>query len=200
MIKHTLAIVSFVSFVAATALAATNPDTKAVSEGTGIGERVPGFTAQAIDLSGDKPKATRFDSHNTKQPTVYIFVGVTCPATNAYAERLKQLGETYGPKGVDFIYLYPNSNDTADAKRAFHKERHFPGRLIDDQGARLARLFKAERTSELFLTDKHGIVVYHGAVDDSREPSGVKQRYLATALDELLGGKHITTASSQVFA
>ena len=38
------------------------------------------------------------------------------------------------------------------------------------------------------------------APDDSREPGDVKQRYLATALDELLGGKPITTASSQVFA
>jgi thiol-disulfide isomerase/thioredoxin len=197
MIKHTLAIVSF---IAGTAVAVAHADTKAVPEGTGIGEHVPQFTAQVIDLSADPPKTADFDSHKTTRPSVYIFVGVTCPATNAYADRLKQLGDTYGAKGVDFIFIYPNNNDTAEAKRAFHKERQFPGRLIDDQGARLARLFKAERTSELFVTNKQGIVVYHGAIDDSREPSGVKQRYLATALDELLAGKPITTATSQVFA
>ena len=42
--------------------------------------------------------------------------------------------------------------------------------------------------------------MYHGAIDDARDPAAVKQRYLATALDELLAGKAITTASSQVFA
>ena len=72
--------------------------------------------------------------------------------------------------------------------------------LIDDQGAQLARLFNAQRTTEIFVVSKDGVIVYHGGIDDSRDPGAVKQRYLATALDQLLGGKPITTAESQVFA
>jgi thiol-disulfide isomerase/thioredoxin len=180
--------------------AAAAPDATAIPGGAELGKQVPEFTAQAATVSGDTVQTAQFDSHTTQRATAYIFVGTTCPATNAYADRFKQLEEHYGPKGVDFVYIYPNRNDTSDAKLAFQKEKKFSGRLIDDQGARLARLFKAQRTSELFLTDKQGIVVYHGAVDDSRDPNGVKQHYLADALDALLAAKPITVASSQVFA
>ena len=178
---------------AATAMA----DKTDVATGTEIGQRLPQFTAPAIDASG---KTLEFDSHKTTRPTIYIFVGTHCPATGAYAERLTDLEKSYAPKGDDFVYLYPNREDTQEAAAAFHKEKKFTGRLIYDQGAQLARLFKAQRTSELFLVNKDGVIVYHGAIDDSRDPSAVKEHYLAKALDELLAGKPITTASSQVFA
>ena len=181
-------------------VAAAAADDKAATTGTDIGQHLPQFTAPALNVSGPQPKTAEFDSSKTKRVTAYIFVGVTCPATNAYIDRFKQLEQQYGPKGVDFIYLYPNNNDTTDAKLAFHKQKGLTGRLIDDQGAKLARLFKAQRTSELFVTNAQGIVVYHGAVDDSRDPNGVKQRYLANALDALLQSKPIEVATTQVFA
>ncbi len=180
--------------------AVASPAKTEVQTGTGIGEHIPPFTARAMNLSGVKPQPSDFDSQKTSRITAYVFVGTTCPATNAYTDRFRQIEQAYGGKGVDFLYIYPNSNDTSETKLAFHKQQKLTGRLIDDQGATLARLFKAQRTSELFVADKQGIVVYHGAVDDSRDPNAVKQRYLATALDELLAGKPITTASSQVFA
>ena len=188
------------TLIAAASVAFAATDAKAPAEGTGIGDRVPAFTAPAIDLSGTQPKTADFDSHKTTRATAYVFVGCTCPATNAYAERLTQLEHTYAPKGVDFLFLYPNKNDTTEEKLAFHKQKQFTGRLIDDEGGKLAHLFKATRTSELFLTDKKGIVVYHGAIDDSRDPAQVKQRYLANALDEMIAGKPVTTSMSEVFA
>ncbi len=198
MTKNALALtLCTLLYAAATA---ASPDKTDVATGTGIGQRLPQFTAQIIDVSGAKPKTTEFDSRKTKQATVYIFVGTHCPATAAYAERLAQLEKTYKAKGIDFIDIYPNREDTSDAKLAFHAEKKFTARVIDDQGAKLARLFDAKRTTELFVVNKDGIIVYHGAVDDSRDPGDVKQHYLATALDELLAGKPITTASSDVFA
>jgi peroxiredoxin len=169
-----------------------------VATGTEIGQRLPQFTAPAIDVASGK--TVEFDSRKTTRPTIYIFVGTHCPATGAYAERLTELEKSYASKGVEFVYLYPNREDTQEAAVAFQKEKKFTGRLIHDQGAQLARLFKAQRTSELFLVNKDGVIVYHGAIDDSRDPGAVKQRYLASALDELLAGKPITTASSQVSA
>ena len=165
-----------------------------------IGQHVPAFTASAVDLTVDPPRTTTFDSSAAKRPTAYVFVGTTCPATNAYADRFKQIAQTYSAKGVDFVYLYPNRNDTPEAKRDFHKSKDLGGRMIDDQGGKLAQEFRAQRTSELFLADKTGKIVYHGALDDSRDPSAVKQHYLAEALDELLSGKQIAMPASQVFA
>jgi len=181
-------------------VAAAGADTDGVPTGTGIGQRIPRFTAQAVSVSGDTQQTEAFDSHTTTRLTTYVIAGTRCPATAAYAERLTRLERLYGPQGVDFVYIYPNRDDSREAKLGFHKEKRFTGRLIDDQGAPIARLLGAQRTSELLLVDKAGTIVYRGAVDDSREEAGVQKRYLQSALDELLGGKRITTASSQVFA
>jgi hypothetical protein len=118
-----------------------------------------------------------------------------------YQERFMRLAQAYGPKGVEFVYIYPNRNDSPEHEQAFHKEKNLGGRLIDDRGGRLAGLFKAEKTTEVFLADKKGAIVYHGAVDDSRnDDTAVQKRYVATALDELLAGKPVTITVSPVDA
>jgi thiol-disulfide isomerase/thioredoxin len=194
------ALALLISTFACAGAAFASPDKTDVTTGTGIGQRIPQFTAQATDFSAGKPKTVEVDSHKTTRPTIYIFIGTHCPATAAYAERLVQLEKTYGPKGVDFVYMYPNNEDTSGVQLTFHDEKKFTGRLIDDHGARLARLLNAQRTTELFLVNKDGVIVYHGAIDDSRDPGAVKERYLTTALDETLVGKPVTTTSSQVSA
>ena len=127
---------SAIACLSSVAIAANNPTP--VAEGTAIGEHIPQFTAETTSVTGATPKIAKLDSHKTKHVTAYVFVGSTCPATNAYADRFKALEHTYGTKGVDFIYLYPNGNDTHDVQLRFHKEKGLTGPLIDDHGARLA--------------------------------------------------------------
>ncbi|HUI27708.1 MAG TPA: redoxin family protein [Candidatus Kryptonia bacterium] len=198
--KNRIVLALFSAAAFATTVMAADSVPQLDPAAAGIGQKVPAFTAQAVDLTVDPPRTSTVDSSAAKRITAYIFVGVTCPATNAYAERFKQLAQTYSPKGVDFVYLYPNRNDTPEAKRDFHKSKQLGGRMIDDQGGKLAQEFRAQKTSELFLADKQGKIVYHGAADDSRDPNAVKQHYLADALDELLTGKQIAMPASQVFA
>ena len=197
--KTQTAIAALLTLVTAPLVSAAPPPA-APATGTEVGQHIPAFTAQVVDVSKNPPKTSDFDSAKQDHVTAYIFVGTTCPATAAYSDRFKELERAYGKKGVVFLYIYPNRNDSRDQKLAFHQQRQFAGRLIDDQDARLAHLFQAKRTSELFLTDEHGVIIYHGAVDDSRDPQAVKQHYLATALDEHIAGKPVTVASSDVFA
>lgn len=177
------------------AAAAATPTT-----GTAIGNRVPAFTAQALVPSDTAPRATVFDSHATKQVTVYLVVGTTCPATLAYVERLRELERTYAPKKVDFVYVYPNRIDSSDAKAAFHRDRKLEGRMIDDQGAAVARALGARQTAEAILVGKDGVILYRGGVDDSRDAAKVKVRHLAAALDEHLASKPVTVTTAPVFA
>jgi thiol-disulfide isomerase/thioredoxin len=162
--------------------------------------RIPPFTAEAIDFTGPQTKKVPFDSHANDHVTVYFVAGTTCSATKAYAERLQHLEREYRAKGVDFVYVYPNRDDTVEEKLAFHKQKQLGGRLVDDQGGRIARLLGAQRTSEVFVADKQGEVVFHGAVDDSRDPKSTGRAYLAPALDETLAGKPVSTPFSKVFA
>jgi len=156
--------------------------------GTAIGERIPRFT------SGD------FDSHATERPTAYLFLGNGCPATRAYADRIRALDGAYAGK-VDFVYLYPNKTDKAADKRAHHKALGVKGLFIDDEQARIAKLVGAARTTEVLVVDKHGTIVYRGAIDDSKDaPAKVRRRHVAVALDEILAGKKVTTPKTDVFA
>lgn len=134
-----------------------------------------------------------------RRPTAYVFLGTTCPATARYVDRLKALEQRYRGK-VDFLFVYPNRTDSPQAKAAFHKEKGFAGPMIDDQGGKLAKELGAQRTSEVVLVDRKGKVVYRGAIDDHRDSAQVKKTYLATAIDELLAGKPVTTSTSPVFA
>lgn len=165
-----------------------------------VGRRVPAFTAEVLDVSGEAPKPAPFDSATAKAVTVYMIVGVNCPASHAYAERISQLQQVYGPKKVDFIYVYSNRDDTLDRKVGFHRERSLGGKVIDDTGGEIAKKLGARKTSEIFVADAEGMIVYHGAIDDSRDPSGVKQHYLQMALDETLAGMPVKVSSSPVSA
>jgi hypothetical protein len=182
---------------AAPAAAGAKDGKDAKPESTGkVGEKIPAFTAKA--LRGDKE--FDFDSGKQSKITVYFLAGVTCTATNAYAERLAALCEAYGPKGVDFVFLYPNKNESAADKRKFQKEKRLGGAFLNDVDAAIAKKLAAKRTGEALLCDKDGRVLYRGGIDDNlNEPARAKVKYVAQALDETLAGKSVSVTTGKVF-
>ena len=155
--------------------------------GTAIGNTVAPFAVPGHDSA----KLTR--------PTLYVFLGTTCPTTAKYLDRLAELEKNFSRR-VAFVYLYPNANDTPAAKKTFHGQHRLGGVLIDDQGARIATLLGAQKTSEVILVDRKGRILYRGAIDDNKEVGLVKRRHLAIALKEHLAGKKVGTPKTDVFA
>jgi hypothetical protein len=140
------------------------------------------------------------DSRKLARPTVYLFLGTTCPASQEYAERIRALDAAYAGK-VDFVYLYPNNTDKPEDKQAHFKRLGLKGRFIDDTGAKIAGTLKATRTTEAVVADKTGKITYRGAIDDNRDSAAnVKQRHLAEALDATLAGKPAPVAKTAVHA
>lgn len=61
---------------------------------------------------------------------------------------------------------------------------------VVDETSGVARAFGATRTPEVFLFDRGGRLVYHGAVDDNaHEPDAVQQHYLRDALAAVVAGR-----------
>lgn len=169
----------------------------AARESTGrVGEKIPPFVAKV--LRGDKE--VELDSQKQGKPTVYFLAGTTCPATTDCAERLAALVDAYGSKGVDFLFLFPNRNESAADKRKFHKERRLGGAFLNDAGGAIAKRLGAKRTGEAILCDRDGRVVYRGGIDDNlKDATKAKVRYLAQALDELLAGRPISVNTGKCF-
>ncbi len=133
---------------------------------------------------------------------VVVFVGTECPISNAYLPRLAELSKQYASRGVQFLAINANRQDTP-AKVAQHaKEYSLPFPVLKDAGNRIADLFGAQRTPTAFVLDAQRIIRYDGRIDD-QFGSGFKRSAptrhdLTSALDELLTGKEITQAETQV--
>ena len=162
-------------------------------------DQIGAFAATLVDLAPGGRTAP-IDASKLEGLTAFILVGTKCPASNAYRDRMRALAKDYGPKGVRFVFVYPNSDDTPDIKRGFHQQAAYAAPMIDDQGGQVARALKATRTSEVIVADKSGRVVYRGPVDDNRNAALAKEPMLARALDETLAGKPVTKPFAQVFA
>ncbi len=55
----------------------------------------------------------------------------------------------------------------------------------------MADAFGATRTPEVFLFDKSGKLVYHGAIDDNaNDPDKVTRKHANIAIDEMVAGQN----------
>jgi thiol-disulfide isomerase/thioredoxin len=148
---------------------------------------------KVVDLAGWK------DS----QAVAVVFLGTECPINNDYLPELARLHEAYSGKGVKFVGVNSNSQDTP-AKVADHARRHaVPFPVVKDAGNKVADQFAAKRTPEAFLLDGSGKVLYRGRIDDQfgigyRRPGKPTRRDLACAIDEVLAGKAVSKPTTEV--
>jgi hypothetical protein len=115
-------------------------------------------------------------------------MGVRCPYTRLYVERLRALERQ--ASDVRFVYVYAMADEDKDAKRAYHRATGLAGPAVVADAARVARALGVGETSEVVLAKADGTVVYRGAIDDSAmDPGAVESRWLADALDAVRAGR-----------
>jgi peroxiredoxin len=159
--------------------------------------RVHPFTL--MDISG---KDWSWKDHSTSKAIVVLFIGTQCPINNAYMPLLAELHKTYAPRGVTFVAINANCQDTPVRIAAHAKEHGIPFPVLKDTANRVADLFAARRTPEAFVLDANGRILYRGRIDDQfgigyrrTQPT---RRDLAEALDEVLAGKPVSQPRTQV--
>lgn len=172
------------------ALAVTLPG---AAEEAQLGSRIDDFTLR--DYHG---QLHSLSDYGESKLVVVVFMGTQCPLAKLYSPRLAQLSDEFAPRGVQFVGVFPNRQDSV-TEIASHARRHgitFP--LLKDLGNAVADKFAAERTPEVFALDEKREVRYHGRIDDQYgfsvggrvgyqlpEP---RRRDLVIALEELLAG------------
>jgi peroxiredoxin/mono/diheme cytochrome c family protein len=131
-----------------------------------------------------------------QQLVVVAFLGTECPLAKLYGPRLEELQRQYGDKGVAFIGINANTQDSLAEITAYVSKHKISFPMLKDIGSRVADQFNAERTPDVFLLDKNRNVRYRGQIDDqylislSRNKPG--RKHLAIAIDELLTGKQVS--------
>jgi len=161
-----------------------------------VGKSIANFT-----LKDTADKDWSLADCKDKKAVVVIFVGTECTITNAYMPRLGELYKTYADKGVAFIAINANNQDTV-AKIAGHaKEYKLPFPVLKDNANVVADKFGATRTPETFVLDAKGKIVYQGRVDDQFgigfKRSGPTRNDLADAVETTLAGNEVAVPKTE---
>jgi thiol-disulfide isomerase/thioredoxin len=160
---------------------------------TPVGKKIAEFTLR--DYRGPERSLKEF---TTGKLTVVAFLGCDCPLAKVYGPRLAALAKEYEGKGVAFVGVNSNQQDTPSAVGQYAKTHGISFPILKDPGNVVADRFGAERTPEVFVLDGERVVRYTGSIDDQfgigySRPKA-EHRYLVAALDELLAGKAVTTS------
>lgn len=166
----------------------------AVAEAPAIGAAAPDFQLTTIDGKSFSLSSAAKDH----KAVVLMFISTQCPYSNAYNEQMKALANSYASRGVLFAGI--NSNKSEDAAAAVaHAKAHghtFP--IMKDPNNKIADLYDARRTPEVYVIDPEGKLRYHGRITENHEDASSSPD-LKNALDSFLAGKPIARAETKAF-
>lgn len=158
-----------------------------------LGSKVTDFTL--YDLSG----APAAFSTLRGPVTVVVFISTQCPVSNGYNERMNALYQDYSAKGVKFVFVNANRTEPAKEVAEHAKAVGFKFPVYKDNKGEAAERFDAQVTPETYVIGKDGVMLYHGAIDDSKNEARIRQRGLRTALDAVLSGQPVPVAETKAF-
>ena len=159
-----------------------------------IGTKLEDF--KLTDING---KEQSFNSLRGEKGTVLVFLSAQCPVVKGYNERINQIAADYASKGINFVGINSNATESlewvkSDAEKVGYK---FP--VLIDKGAVLADKLGASVTPEAYYFDTKNVLLYHGAIDNSRSGQNITDSYLRIAFDASLTGKKIEKTRINAF-
>lgn len=147
-----------------------------------LGKPIPSFTLPHYD--GTLVSSTS-EQHDL---TVLVFVSTKCSFSNDYNARLAKFSRDFAQK-VRVIGINSNTGEKPEAIAKHSKDNDLPYPILKDEGNVIADHFQAQKTPEIWVMDKKGVLRYHGAFDDHFEEAQVKKTFLVDAVSALLAGK-----------
>lgn len=136
------------------------------------------------------------------QPVVVLaFLGAECPMAKQYGAKLGAMAKEYEGKGVAFIGLNPNSQDSLAQLGAFVRQHEIGFPVLKDVGNVVADRLGVRRTPEVVVLDAARGIRYSGRIDDQYGIGFIKDKPLREdlrlAVDELLAGKPVSVAKTE---
>jgi peroxiredoxin len=168
----------------------------ALAESPAIGARAPAFSLTTID---GKPFSLA-DAEKADSLVVLVFISTQCPYSNAYNDRMRDMAAGYAKKGIQFVGINSNVAETVQDAADHAKKHGHTFTIVKDPGNKVADLYDARRTPEVFVVDKDGKLRYHGRIDDNSDDAAkVSSPDLKNALDALLAGQPVAKAETKAF-
>ncbi len=140
----------------------------------------------------------------THKAVVLAFISAECPMVGYYVPVLADLAKVYKPRGVLFVAVCSNPQETDDALQELVKEFQVPFPIWLDKEQKLARATGASITPEVVLLSPERRILYRGAIDDRyyarlKARPVITRQHLKVALDEYLDGKPISVRETKAY-
>jgi len=155
-----------------------------------IGGVLPEF--EGLSLEG-RPVSLRAGLADHKA-VVVLFLSTVCPYANYFAGHIRELADSYGPRGVLFVGVNSNNWESRQEIIDHTRERGFAFPMIKDEGHVIADRLGADRTPEAFLVDATGRLRYRGWVKSKQESPDLQR-----ALDAVLEGRPVRRSVTKAF-
>ena len=161
-----------------------------------VGAAAPQFSLTTLDgKTFSLAEAAR--SHKA---VVVIFIATQCPYSNAYNDRMRDMASAYEKRGILFAGINSNKTEPAEEVSAHARKHGFGFPVMKDPDNKVADLYDARHTPEVFVVDPAGKLRYHGRIDENYEDARqVSSPDLKNALDALLAGNPIARAETKAF-
>ena len=159
------------------------------SNGMPLGTQAPAFSLPNVD--GETRSS---ESFSAAELLVVVFTCNHCPYAIASEDRLIEIQNDYGARGVQIVAINPNDaekypDDSFDRmnERAADKGFNFP--YLHDESQEIARAYDAACTPDIFVFDRDRKLVYNGRIDDNwQQPNQVARCDRRAVLDAALQG------------
>lgn len=169
----------------------------AAAEPIEIGSTAPAFSLPTADGGGN---VTLGELVGRSKAVVVIFDATRCPYARGYKERVAAMSKAYAAKGVSFVTVNSNKTEPAAEVAEDARKSGFAFPVLKDDGSKVADLYAAQKTPEVYVVDPKGTLVYRGRIDETHDrPNEVRSPDLRNALDALLSGKPIPATETKAF-
>ncbi len=190
--KNRLALAALVPLLAFCAAAPAQD-----AAGPKIGAAAPGFALPPA--AGGAPVALK-ELLGKGKAVVVIFDATRCPYALGYKERVASMAKEYAGKGVVFVTVNSNKTEASEEVAADAKKHGLDFPVLKDEGNRVADLYGAKKTPEVFVLDPKGTLLYHGRIDETHDdPKNVKSPNLKNTLDAILACEPVPSAETKAF-
>jgi hypothetical protein len=148
------------------------------------------WTFSGIDLLSKK-KVTIELKNKESDFAVLAFLSSRCPCSASHEPTLADLSKQY--PAVTFVGVHANADELeSEAKKHFENAK-LPFPIIQDVNSLLLERYHAFKTPHVYLIASNGDILYQGGITDSHEPARAKERFLASALDDVVHQRPVRT-------
>src|SRR5262245_6708311 len=173
--------------------AAAPPGAKAAKSEPVTPKTVANFT-----LKDQDGKSHELYKMTDAKAIVITLQGVGCPIVQKMTPDLKDVQKAYEAKGVKFLMLNANNQDTVAMIKGEAENFEIKMPILKDEGQKVSEPLGVIRTAETFVIEpKTWKILYHGALNDrltyGRERAQAQNNYVTDVLDAELAGKAIPT-------